>query len=218
MGIEIKGPVCYIVGAGEIADSRILPLRPGKEDCLIAADGGVKTVMERDMKPDIVIGDFDSLGFYPYELKPIILSCEKDDTDMLSALKQGIEKGYETFLMYGGTGGREDHTVANIQLLYYLASIGKTGFLIGKHNLLTAIKNKKIRYTGMNGYLSAFCAGDRAEGVTISGCKYNLDNGELTNLYPIGVSNEFTDMPAEISVKNGMLLIVTENPDVKIQY
>lgn len=211
MGIEIKAPVCYIVGAGEMADSNILPLAPQDGDYLIAADGGLDVLLQRGLTPDLVIGDFDSLGRCPAEWHPVVLPCEKDDTDMLSALKCGLQKGYDTFLLYGGMGGREDHTIANIQLLYYLASLHKTGYLIGRQNILTAIRNDSIRFTGMKGFLSVFCAGDRAQGVTISGCKYCLDDGELTHLYPIGVSNEFTGQPAEISVRNGTLLIVTEN-------
>ncbi len=208
MGTQIKA--CYIVGAGEWADSSIFPLTPQAGDLLIAADGGVKTVLQKGLSPDIVIGDFDSLGYYPHELKPMILPCEKDDTDMLSALKQGLAKGYETFYLYGGMGGREDHTIANIQLLYYLASLGKRGYLIGRANVLTAMQNDSLCLRG-RGYLSVFSAGEKAVGVSISGCKYNLQDGVLSNLYPIGVSNEFTDAPAEITVKEGMLLIVTEN-------
>ena len=212
MGIEITSPVCRIVGAGEMADSRILSLASKAGDYLIAADGGLDVLLQRGISPDLVIGDFDSLGRCPAEWHPVVLPCEKDDTDMLSALKCGLQKGYDTFLLYGGMGGREDHTIANIQLLYYLASLHKTGYLIGRQNILTAIRNDSVCLSGMQGFLSIFCAGDRAEGVTISGCKYNLTDGELTHLYPIGVSNEFTGQPAEISVKNGTLLIVMENP------
>ncbi len=212
MGTEIMSGICYIVGAGEMAYSTLYPLQPKEGDLLIAADGGVKTVLTLGLKPDLVIGDFDSLGYYPHELKPIILPCEKDDTDMLSAMRQGLERGYETFVFYGGTGGREDHTIANIQLLFRLASMGKRGYLIGKQNVLTAICDSEIRFQNRSGYLSVFCAGDCAKGVTISGCKYNLQDGELTNLYPIGVSNEFTEQDAYIAVQEGMLLIITENP------
>lgn len=211
MGIEITSPVCYIVGAGEMADSAYLPLVPKNGDFLIAADGGVRMVLDRGLTPNLVIGDFDSLGYCPHELKPIVLPCEKDDTDMLSALKQGLQRGYETFLLYGGMGGREDHTIANVQLLYWLASLGKQGYLIGKQNILTAIKDRSICFEGVEGYLSVFCAGDRAEGVDIVGCKYELQDGTLTNLYPIGVSNEFTDAKAVIAVRKGTLLLVTEN-------
>lgn len=209
--MEIKGKVCRIVGAGEMFDSALLPLAPQDGDLLIAADGGVGTLLARSLTPDMVIGDFDSLGYPPMALHPIVLPCEKDDTDMLSALRLGLERGCDTFLLYGGTGGREDHTIANIQLLYYLASLKKRGYLIGKQNILTAIQNDTAEFTDMKGFFSVFCAGARAEGVTISGCKYTLENGSLTNLYPIGVSNEFLEQKACVSVRDGMLLLVMEN-------
>lgn len=211
MGIEVNTPVCYVVGAGEMADSALLPLDPKEYDLVIAADGGVKVVSERNITPNLVIGDFDSLGYCPEELHPIVLPCEKDDTDMLSAVRQGLKRGYSTFILYGGMGGREDHTIANIQVLYYLASLGKIGYLVGRNNILTAIHNRGIRFTGMSGYLSVFCAGEKAQDVSISGCKYQLENGTLTNLFPIGTSNEFTAADAEISVGDGTLLLVTEN-------
>ena len=127
---------------------------------------------------------------------------------MLSAMRQGLERGYETFVFYGGTGGREDHTIANIQLLFRLASMGKRGYLIGKQNVLTAICDSEIRFQNRSGYLSVFCAGDCAKGVTISGCKYNLQDGELTNLYPIGVSNEIVEPKARITIRKGTLICV----------
>jgi thiamine pyrophosphokinase len=211
MGIEITGPICYLVGAGPMYDSRLLPLAPREQDFLIAVDGGVETLRQRGLTPDLVIGDFDSLGYCPKELQPIILPCEKDDTDMLSALRQGLQRGYETFLLYGGTGGRMDHTLANIQLLYFLAAQQKTGYLIGEQNLLTAVKDSSLHLSGLTGYLSVFAVGDQAKGVTIAGCRYNLQNGTLSNQYPIGVSNEFTNQPALLSVLDGTLLIVVEN-------
>ncbi len=211
MGIEIKGQVCFIVGAGEMCDSALFPLAPKEGDLLIAADGGVEALLARSLMPDLVIGDFDSLGYLPKELHPIVLPCEKDDTDMLSALRLGLERGYENFILYGGMGGREDHTIANIQLLYYLASQKKRGYLIGKQNILTAVQNGAAKFSDMQGFLSVFCAGSRADGVTISGCKYPLTDGSLTNLYPIGVSNEFVERRACVSVKDGTLLLVVEN-------
>ena len=107
--------ICYIIGAGEC--SRLL-LQLKDEDFVIAVDGGYEYVKENRI--DLVVGDFDSLGYVPKHSKVISLPPEKDDTDMLVAIKEGLKAGYRTFRIYGGCGGRIDHTIANVQHLAYL--------------------------------------------------------------------------------------------------
>ena len=55
--------------------------------------------------------------------------------------------------------------------------------------------------------ISVFCHGDRAEGVTLRGLKYSLNEANLTAFHPLGVSNEFTGEAAEISVRHGTLIV-----------
>ena len=98
-----------------------------------------------------------------------------------------------------------------MQILNFLAAKGCACYLYDENNILTVIKNSKITLKARNnGYISVFACGDRAEGVTISGLKYVVNDVILTNDFPIGVSNEFVGNDAEISVRNGMLLITTE--------
>ena len=130
---------------------------------------------------------------------------------MKYAVDLGVEKGFDTFLLYGGTGGRPDHTFANYALLCELAERGKAGYLIGDGFIATAIKDGETEKMGKIGNtLSVFSAGDRAEGVTLSGLKYLLSNHTLTFNTPLGVSNSFTENTAKISVKKGTLLIIWE--------
>lgn len=124
------------------------------------------------------------------------------------ALKLGLEKGYRRFYVYGGLGGkRPDHTIANMQALLYLLSHGARGWLFGEKYVWTAIENSTLRIEG-EGDVSVFCIDGRAEGVSIKGLKYELNDAGITSDFPLGVSNSFAARQAEISVKSGRLLIM----------
>ena len=200
---------CYIAGAGEFCE-RVLP---EKGDYIIAADAGYDALVSRGIMPDLVVGDFDSLGKVPEHPNIVRSPVEKDDTDMMLAVKQGLKLGYEMFTINGGLGGRLDQTLANIQILSYLAENGARGTLLGQGICVTAIKNSEISFNSdeaHEGAISIYCAGGKAEGVTLKGLKYPLVNATITNYYPIGVSNEFTGAPAVVKVNNGTLIIVWE--------
>jgi len=205
---------CYIVGAGEFHENEL----PQQSDYVIAADGGYSVLAKLNIVPDMLIGDFDSLKKVPNH--PNIITCpvEKDDTDMMLAVRQGLDLGYKTFIINGGLGGRLDHTLANIQILKYLAEKTARGTLIGNNERITVINNDEITIDSniAKGHtLSIFSMGDTAEGVTLKGLKYSLENKTLTNDYPIGCSNEFIGQPATISVRNGTLIIITQQKGSK---
>lgn len=196
---------CYIAGAGEF-NSHVLPQ---KCDFVIAADAGYLELVSRDITPDLVVGDFDSLGDAPQHPNVIHSPKEKDDTDVMLAVKQGFTHGFKEFIINGGLGGRLDHTLANIQILVNISKKGGRGVLIGQEMCVTAVTDGTARFAqGASGYISIFSAGSKAEGVTLTGLKYPLDNATITCDYPIGVSNEFTGAPASIEVRVGTLIIM----------
>lgn len=208
----MKRGICYIVGAGEWNP---VPLAAGDDDMVIAVDGGYEYL--KGQRIDMAVGDFDSLSYVPEHPHLLRLPAEKDDTDMLAAIREGRKAGYQTFYIYGGRGGRLDHTLANIQCLAYLAKQGARGHLIGQREAVTVIREGSISFAadfpaGENRYISVFCYGERAEGVTLRGLKYPLRDAVLENTFPIGVSNEFVGKAASISVKKGMLLVVYPFP------
>lgn len=180
----------------------------GNEDLVIAADGGWKHTQRLGIKPDILLGDFDSLGFAPEGAE--VFPVEKDDTDAMLALRRGLERGCHRFVIYGGLDGRRlDHTLANFQALQYLADRDAVGYLVGSGYLVTVVKNGSLSFPKeAKGILSVFCLGPDAEGVTLSGLKYPLENGALTSGFPLGVSNHFIGEKSSISVKNGSLLVL----------
>ena len=196
---------CIIVNAGEFT-GLIEPVCP--DDLLIAADGGFAHLQQLGLQPDGVLGDFDSLGYVPEDAK--IFPVEKDDTDSMLAVRHGLKEGYRRFLLYGSLDGpRLDHTIANFQALQFLADHGAEGWLVGTTYLATALKNGRLRFSPeAKGIISVFCMGKDATGVNIKGLHYPMKNGTLTAGFPLGVSNHFTGSEAEISVKDGSLLIL----------
>ncbi|MCM1569498.1 MAG: thiamine diphosphokinase [Roseburia sp.] len=209
---------CILIGAGDLTVGEV---QRRDEDYVIAVDGGLGYCGILGLEPDLILGDFDSVGEKEQEAigrlreqipdRIIRLNPMKDDTDMLYALKHALKAGYREFLIYGGTGGRFDHTLANIQCLLYLKNHQATGYLMDGNGMILVIKNEAVHFQkNLEGYLSLFSLGGKAEGVTIRGMKYNMENGVIANDFPIGISNEFTGEEAEISVVEGELVCMLQ--------
>ena len=199
---------CYIIGAGEDYG---LDFVPAEGDLVIAADGGLERLRTAGIKPNLIIGDFDSLGRVPQEENVLVLPTVKDVTDTWAAIDLGKERGYTCFRLYGCTGGRFDHTLANIQTLAALAAEGNQGFLVDRTQVITAVGPGTVEFgPERRGFLSVFSHTDRCTGVTLKGLKYELENAELTNRFPLGVSNEFLSQPAAVTIGEGIAVLVYE--------
>jgi thiamine pyrophosphokinase len=163
------------------------------------------------VRADLVIGDFDSLSEKPEHPNAVELAREKDDTDTLAAVKHGLEKGFRRFHIYGGSGGRFGHTMANVQMLAYLARRGARGYLYGEGFVATCIHNETLEFDpACKGMVSVFAYSGTAEGVYLEGLKYELRGATLSSDFPLGVSNEFTGAESRASVRDGTLLVVLE--------
>ncbi len=198
--------ICYIVAAGDMHGD-FPSIQP--DDLLIAADAGYLHLKKLNIEPDILIGDFDSMTA-PENREVIVHPVMKDDTDTMLAIKLGFEKGYKDFVIYGALGGeRTDHTVANIQSLAFIVDHGGSGIIVGDGEIFTIVKNDEITITkGKNPTFSVFAYGGLAEGVTINGAFFNVENISVSPFYPLGVSNKIKDDKATVSVRNGCLLVV----------
>ena len=181
-------------------------LAPIPENALtIAADGGLRHTQALGLNPDVILGDFDSLGYVPEDSR--VFPVEKDDTDAMLAVRLGLQQGCGWFELYGALDGpRLDHTVANFQTLAYLATHGARGAHIGRDYIATVLKTEAISFPAeAEGILSLFCLGASAR-VTIEGLHYPLENGTLTPDFPLGVSNHFEGRAAKITVHEGLVL------------
>ena len=205
---------CFIFAAGSFYGLRECPQ---EGDRVIAADAGYLHCQALGIRPDLLVGDFDSMEL-PQGVKNVLQApVEKDDTDTILAVKEGLKAGCDEFFIYGGTGGkRMDHSVANLQTLLYLRRRGARGFLYDQDFVWTVIENESIEIprTVDWGLLSVFAMGEEARGVTETGVQYPLTKGTIKAAYPYAVSNHLTDDCARVLVKDGALLVGWELPIV----
>ena len=198
---------CFIFAAGSFFGLRE---RPQTGDFVIAADAGYRICRQLGIVPDLLLGDFDSMD-QPADFPNVHRSpVERDDTDTMLAVKTALEQGCDTIYIYGGTGGKRlDHTLANLQTLWYIRRRGARGYLYDDDFVWTVIENESltIERTVEWGLFSAFCLGDRAEEIDETGFQYSLENAVLTADFPLGVSNHIMEPTVTVSVGKGTLAI-----------
>ena len=197
---------CYIFSAAEGLPENFTY---DQNDLIIAADAGFLHLRNMGVKPDICVGDFDSLGSMPDCERIVRHPVRKDDTDTMLAVKTGLDEGFERFVLYGCAGGRFDHSLANLQALAFIAERGGKGFLCGEDFTAAAIKNGSISFKKIaSGTISVFSAVTECREVFITGLLYNLENARLGFDFPLGVSNEFTGEKSVIRIGDGTAYVI----------
>jgi len=221
----------FVVFTGHWSDNtkRITLPGPVTRDFIACADGGYTICKTAGLKPDVVIGDFDSLTAEQIAeiddlgIKRIAHPCEKNETDTLLCVKYGLSLGFDSFLIIGGIGGDFSHTMANLQVLSFLTDMECTAEIVTETErfkmidgeTVSAVRGPKpaipLSIQGAPGEkFSVFSYAERSSGVGIKNARYELNDAVLTQSYPVGVSNEFTEKgAAEVSVRYGRLLIIT---------
>lgn len=201
--------ICWLVGAGAFTARE---LKPEQGDIVIAADGGLKSLNDAGIKADMLIGDFDSLRApVPEDIPVLRYPVEKDDTDMGIAMQESYERGFRSFKLYGGGGGRIDHLIANIQLMCRYSRLGCRVRLVDVNSDIYTVTDGRLvlPIRKKSTLVSVFCNGDSATGVTLEGLKYPLNDATLACDRPLGVSNEYAaDGTASVSVEKGTLFLM----------
>lgn len=189
-----------------------LPFAKQENDLLIAADGGYEYLKKAGMTPDLLIGDFDSMKKPETSCETVTLPVEKDDTDIAFAVKEGFRRGYTRFVILGGLGGnRLSHTVANIQLLEFIALQGGTAALKGGATSLFLLKDGQTHtFEGMQATPFSLFSVTPTATVTQRGVKYPLNEAIVERSFPLGVSNRITEEFATLRVLEGTVLVITE--------
>ncbi len=202
---------CVVVGASSLNIN--LKDYINKTDFIIAADKGWEHCKNQGIVPNISIGDFDS-SKKPEDIKSIVLPKEKDDTDTFFIARYILENGFSEVLFLALSGGKRfEHTMANIQTMKFLSKNNIQTTMIDEYSKMMVLNNGSIDLKKEdNSYFSIISFGT-AKGVSIKGAKYQVDNIDITDEYPIGISNEFYDDSVNINVKNGAVLIIITKKD-----
>ena len=179
------------------------------EAFVICADKGLALAESLGVSPDLILGDFDSLDHRPTGDNVMTFPVEKDDTDLMLAVRTAIERGYKDYVIYGACGGRLDHMLGNIACLAMIADNGGSGRIVGDDEIISLHDCGTYRFAARNGFsLSLFAYSEMVKVLNVSGTKYPAVDFELTNAVTLGVSNEITEDHAVVSFSEGRLLVV----------
>lgn len=207
-----------IVSGGNVSEGFLTYMvKNGGFDVILAADVGMEALYRDHVLPDIIVGDFDSVNpdtleyFHDKEqIEICMLTPEKNDTDTEHAIREAIRRGAHEIVILGGTGSRIDHVLGNICLLGIGLEERVDIRMVDEHNRIRMIDSPlKIRKKDQFGkYISLIPFSGRAEGVTLKGFKYPLDNYTMGGFNSLGISNEIVDDEAEISFTSGQMIVV----------
>lgn len=203
---------CVIVGGAPIQNyDRIRDLIK-EDDYIICCDCGLRHMTGLGAAPSLIVGDFDSYENPESETETIVLPTAKDDTDTVYAVREGKKRGFTDFLLIGVIGGRLDHSLVNLYILYDLASEGMTGAASDDYSDIFFITPGNSAYvTDRYSYFSLVSITGNAGGVSIRNAKFPLENAEIRSEYQYAVSNEvLPGGTAEITVKSGGLLLICD--------
>ena len=200
---------CVIVGGAEIKDYERIKKYIRSGDFVIFCDCGLRHKEPLGAEADLLVGDFDSFERPLTETETIVLPREKDDTDTAYAVKTALARGFDEFLLIGAAGGRLDHTLGNVSLLFMLEKAGKKALIVDDNSEIELVGEQGAKVDGSFSYFSLISFAGDAEGVVIKGAKYPLDGAGMTCDYQYGISNEvLPGETAEITVEKGKLLLI----------
>jgi len=200
---------CVIVGGADINNYAFVRNNLREDDFIVFCDSGLKHMEALNTKPGLIVGDFDSHDNPRLDVETIVLPCEKDDTDTFYAIKEAVKRGYEDFLLVGVIGARLDHSLANLSILLYLDSLGRSGRIIDDYSEMEIVSKEPVSIGDDYSYFSLMNITGRAKGITVRGAKYPLENAEISCEYQYGVSNEVLKGEyATVAVEDGKLLLV----------
>ena len=154
------------------------------------------------------LGDFDSYGSIPAGEAVQVYPKEKDDTDLMLACRYAVEKGVKSVTIYGGLGGRLDHTIANLQALRWLAEHGVWAELLSENNRASLQFPGTRQYPRRAGWNFSLFAMTEQCILTTTGVQYPLTHGTLQANFPLGISNSILQELASVTVEEGVLLVI----------
>ena len=206
-------PRCVIFTAGDKHGIEKHEIGLRHDDFVICCDAGYRLAQRLGVRPDLLLGDFDSYtGALPEDIPVQRYIRDKDDTDTVIAVRYALEHGYDSILLVAATGGRLDHLLGNLQILAFISekAPGTAAEILGSHERVWLLDGGSLSIQGKpESTFSVLCHSDRAEGVTIRGARFGLENAVMTNRFPLGISNRIgEERIATISVEKGILFVI----------
>lgn len=201
---------CIIVGGAPLEDYEYIRKQVTEDDFVIYCDSGLKHLEKLGVSPDLIIGDFDSHENPDMDVETIVLPTAKDDTDTAYAASEAIRRGFRDILLVGVTGGREDHTLVNMYLLFKCEKYGIKACIIDDYSEMEVLSPGKTAYIEDSClYFSLINMTGTAQGITIRNAKFNLENAKIEIENQYATSNEvLPGKTAEVSILEGRVLLM----------
>lgn len=203
---------CVIVGGVRINDTAKVKSYINESDFVIACDSGIETVKELSIRPNLIVGDFDSCEKPDTDIETITLPVAKDDTDTMFAAKEAVKRGFDEVVFLGVIGERIDHTLANVYILSYLDKQAVKGLIVDDYSESLIIGQNSVNVGQISdnySYFSLICLEGEVDGVTIKNAKFPLENGTITPNHQYATSNEvLPGKVAEVTIEKGSALLV----------
>ncbi|HCA05431.1 MAG TPA: thiamine diphosphokinase [Ruminococcaceae bacterium] len=206
---------CVIIAASPDADINFIKSAVSPDDFVICADRGYHYAKLAGIKPDLIIGDFDSYsGILPQDVEIMRLNVRKDDSDAFVCARQALKRGFNEIAVLGGMGGRLDHSYANLCLLEYLAGKGVRASLISQDEKIFLLQKGAYFFDGYDGKtFSLFPFGCSSARASVQNAEYPVNGFVFESKKSTGLSNIFRD-GCKISVSSGKLLLIINLADV----
>ena len=200
---------CVIIGGAEIKKCDTVKSYLKSDDFYIFCDSGLFHKNALNVKPDLIVGDFDSHEKPDSNAETIVLPREKDDTDTFFAVKEALSRGFSDFLIIGAVGGRLDHTLANISILLHLNDRGCKARIVDDYSEMEIADKTEKQIPDSFPYFSVLNIDGTADGITIKNAKFPTDNATIPPSFQYGVSNEpLRGKVATVIVSAGRALLV----------
>ena len=200
---------CVIIGAAPINNYKKIRSFLQPDDFVIVCDGGLNHIKKLRVKPNLIVGDFDSHKNPNLPIETIALPREKDDTDSVFALKTAISRGFKDFLFIGMIGARLDHGLGNLYMLIKCHEEGLKALMLDDYSEMQIVGKQEAYITDAYPYFSLLNITGLARGITIRNAKYPLENAQIKQDYQYGISNEvLPNKKAAVSVSEGQLLLI----------
>ena len=200
----------YIIAGAPSPDIDFIRRTVEPDAFVLCADRGYAYALQAGVKPDIVIGDFDSSPVEPPDSGNVIrLPREKDYTDTVHCIDKAAQLGYDTIVLLAATGGRLDHTLGNLFALSFARDRGADAVILSPKEEVRLLCEGTHAFEGRDGLtFSLFAFGCEEAVLSIRGAQYPLCHDVLRSSVPIGVSNVFTGPRCEIGIDSGRVLMV----------
>ena len=202
---------CVIVGGADIKNYNRIKTYIREDDYVIACDCGVRHLDALGVQADLIVGDFDSYkGVLETEAEVIRLPKEKDDTDTVYALREGINRGFDEFLLLGVVGNRFDHSFVNVAALLKLDSLRKKALIVDDYCEMEVVSDTAF-VTSEYPFFSLLNISGEENEISIENAKFGLNHGSISSEYQFATSNEvLPEKTVKITLHKGRVLLLRD--------